>query len=183
MMRYNKDIHHRRSIRLKGFDYAQAGAYFVTICSWDRECILGNIVDGQVHLNQHGEIVKSEWLKTGDIRSSILLDEFIIMPNHIHGILVINNSRGTLRRAPMYERFGNPVSNSLSTIVRLFKSTTTKQMNALRSTQGRPVWQRNYYEHIIRDDEELNRIREYIMNNPLQWDEDENNPVNVTRHR
>jgi putative transposase len=179
-MHYNKGIHHRRSIRLKNFDYSQAGAYFVTICSWKQECLLGELVDGQMLLNQYGEMVKSEWLETGNIRSTIQLDKFIVMPNHIHGILKINNDcRGMLQRAPTYEQFGKPVSNSLPTIIRLFKSTTTKRINTFRITPGHPVWQRNYYEHVIRDDEELNHIREYIMNNPLQWVKDENNPVNI----
>ena len=181
-MQYNKDIHRRRSIRIQNFDYSQAGAYFVTVCSLNRECLFGELVDGQVRLNQYGQMVKSEWMKTGIIRPNIHLDEFIVMPNHVHGILMINDDgMGTLQRALTSEKFGKPVSNSLPTIVRLFKSMTTKQINVLRPTPERPVWQRNYYEHIIRDDGELERICEYIMNNPLQWAEDENNPENFTQ--
>jgi REP element-mobilizing transposase RayT len=175
---YNPDIHHRRSIRLGDYDYTQAGAYFVTICSRNRECVFGDVVDGVERLNEFGDLVKREWLWTMNIRPNVELDEFIVMPNHIHGILIINHDcRGTLQRAPTKEQFGKPVSNSIPTIIRLFKSTTTKQLNELRNTAGIPVWQRNYFEHIIRNDEELNRIREYIITNPLKWAEDENNPL------
>jgi putative transposase len=180
MLKYDKDIHHRRSIRLRHFDYSQTGAYFVTICTWKRECVFGDISDGHAGvqssvplLNGYGEIVKSEWMKTAEIRTNVELDEFVVMPNHIHGILIINDDgRGTLQRAPTYERFGKPVSNSLPTIVRLFKSTTTKQINKIRNTPGRPVWQRNYYERIIRDDDELYRVRQYTRENPLKWESD-----------
>jgi putative transposase len=158
MLKYDKDIDHRRSIRLRHFDYSQTGAYFVTIFTWNRECVFGDISDGHAGvqssvplLNGYGEIVKSEWMKTAEIRTNVELDEFVVMPNHIHGI---------------------PVSNSLPTIVRLFKSTTTKQINKIRNTPGRPVWQRNYYERIIRDDDELYRVRQYTRENPLKWESD-----------
>jgi REP element-mobilizing transposase RayT len=177
---YNPELHQRRSIRLKGYDYSEIGAYYVTICTWRRECLLGNIVDRIVHLNEYGTIINKEWSQTEIIRSTVEVDRYIIMPNHFHGILVINNGdgRGTLQRAPTFEQFGKPTSNSIPTIIRLFKSTTTKQINQLRNTPEMPVWQRNYYEHVIRNKDELNRIREYIVNNPLQWEKDENNPVN-----
>jgi len=99
-------------------------------------------------LNQFGE----------DIRKNLMLDEFIAMPNHMHGIIIIVDGRGTLQRAPTFEQFGKPVSNSIPTIIRLFKSTTTKQINELSKTPGIPLWQRNYYEHIIRNENELNKI-------------------------
>ncbi len=128
-------------------------------------------------LNELGRIVKEEWLRTGRIRQNLEIDEFIVMPNHIHGILnITDNGRGTLQRAPTEEQFGKPVSNSIPTIVRLFKSTTTKQINKFRNKPSVLVWQRNYYEHIIRDDKELQAIREYIRYNPLKWNEDEENP-------
>jgi REP element-mobilizing transposase RayT len=121
-------------------------------------------------LNESGKIVYDEWLNTAAIRAKVIVDEFIVMPNHLHGILIIvDNGRGTLQRAPTKEQFGKPVSNSIPTIVRLFKSTTTKQINQLHNNHGYPVWQRNYYEHIIRNEKELNKIREYIVNNTLKW--------------
>jgi REP element-mobilizing transposase RayT len=178
-MKYNRELHRRRSIRLKEYDYSQPGAYFITICAWNRECLFGEINDGKMHLNAYGEIVNKEWIRTANIRSNIELDQYVIMPNHLHGILVINGDcRGTLQRAPTREQFGKPVSNSIPTIIRLFKSAVTKTINEIRNTLGMPVWQRNYYEHVIRNEKEMNSVREYIGNNPLQWADDENNPIN-----
>ena len=174
---------HRRSVRLKGYDYSQTGAYFVTICTRNKEFILGDVVGGDMHLNEFGKVVEKEWLKTFDMRKNLLLDEYIVMPNHFHGIIIIADGRGTLPRAPTFEKFGKPVSNSLPTIIRLFKSTTKKQINGLRNNPGESVWQRNYYEHIIRNDDELNQVREYIINNPLQWEFDRENPSRGTLQR
>ncbi len=134
-------------------------------------------MDGKIRLNEYGAIVKNEWSKTHELRGNVMIDEYIIMPNHIHGItIIINCSRGTLQRAPTVAQFGKPVPNSIPTIVRLFKSATTRQINRICSALGISVWQRNYYEHIIRNEDELNRIREYIRNNPLQWQFDSENP-------
>jgi REP element-mobilizing transposase RayT len=188
-MKYDPVKHHRRSIRLKGYDYSQAGAYFITICTKDRACLFGEMVDGEMRLNPWGEIVREEWFKTAQLRLYVRLHdtEFVVMPNHVHGIIWIvdDNVVGARRRraptdAPL-ERFGAPVSGSIPTIVRAFKSATTKRLNALRGTPGGQIWQRNYYEHIIRDDESLNRIREYIANNPSQWAADRENPDVVRR--
>ena len=191
-MKYDPDMHHRRSIRLKEYDYTQCGAYFITICTKEKQPLYCDIVNGNVLLNLYGKIINREWLKTFKMRQNIILDSYIIMPNHIHGIIIIADCRGTLhvpqikqritlkqvqkghvQRALTIEKFGKPVSNSIPTIIRLFKSTTTKQINRLRKTPGCAVWQRDYYEHIIRDEPDLNKIREYIINNPFQWDEDE----------
>ncbi len=179
-MRFDSDRHHRRSIRLKGYDYAQAGAYFVTICTQDRECLFGDIVEGTMWLNDAGQMVEDEWSRTSAVRPNVQLDAFVVMPNHIHGIICIaDDGRGTARRAPTVERFGHPVRGSLPTIVRAFKSATTKHVNEMRQTPGVPVWQRNYYEHVIRDEYELDHIREYIVGNPARWEEDVNNPGRV----
>lgn len=173
-------MHRRRSIRLKGYDYSQPGAYFITICAQDRACIFGEIVDGQMRLSPAGEIVREEWYKTAAIRPNVELDEFVVMPNHIHGIILINDiGRDTSRRVPTMERFGKPTSNSIPTIVRLFKSVTTKRINQMRGTPAVPVWQRNYYEHIVRNDKEMDRIRQYVVNNPMQWYYDRENPENI----
>ncbi|MDY7031404.1 MAG: transposase [Thermodesulfobacteriota bacterium] len=202
-MKYNPEIHHRRSIRLKGRDYSAPGYYFITIVTHDRICSLGEIVDDRVLLNDQRKIVENEWLKTPHIRPNTALDEYVIMPNHIHGIIVIKEDghgnelqngdtkqcRGTLLRAPAsqlnrttqsppkHEKFGKPTCNSIPTIVRSFKATVTRQINAILDMQGTPVWQRNYYEHVIRDEEELNGIREYILYNPMTWERDVENPV------
>jgi putative transposase len=162
----------RRSIRLQGYDYSQAGAYFVTLCIQNRECLFGDIVNGEMRLNEAGRIVAEEWLKTAEIRDEIELDEWVVMPNHFHGILVIGDCRGTARRAPTVERFGQPVVGSIPTIIRSFKSAVTKCINELRETPGTKFWQRNYWEHIVRNEPELNRIREYIHNNPAHWELD-----------
>ncbi|MEE9165661.1 MAG: transposase [Nitrospinota bacterium] len=144
-MKYNPDSHHRRSIRLKGYDYSGHGAYFITICTHDKKCLFGDIVHGQMKFNQYGEIVKIEWLKTFEMRKNLALDEYMIMPNHFHGIINITDNesdgRGTLQRAPTFEQFAKPVSNSIPTIIRLFKSTITKQINELRNTPGTKIWQ------------------------------------------
>ena len=181
-MPYNPDTYRRRSIRLKGYDYTQAGAYFVTVVTYGRECLFGDVVDGDMVLNENGQIIVEEWVRTADIRPNVSLDVFIVMPNHIHSIIMIADGRGTLQRAPTTERFGQPTSNSIPTIIRLFKSVTTKRINEVRGRPGGAVWQRNYYEHIIRDEDDLCRIREYIVNNPLQWEVDRENPsTNVTQ--
>lgn len=177
-MTYNRDIHHRRSIRLDGYDYTQAGAYFITICTYEREYLFGDIVEGYMQLNDLGSIVADEWVKTAEIRQEIGLDAWVIMPNHLHGVVVING-RGTARRAPTTEQFGKPVAGSIPTIIRSFKSAATKRINEFRHTPGVPVWQRNYYEHIIRDETALARIREYIANNSQQWALDRENPANI----
>ncbi|RWX47114.1 REP element-mobilizing transposase RayT [Candidatus Electrothrix aarhusensis] len=182
-MPYNPDIHHRRSIRLRNYDYAQAGAYFVTICVQGRECLFGEITNRVMRLHDAGNIVAEQWIKTGDIRDTVELDAWTVMPNHFHGIIVLIDTarRGTARRAPTCrapttERFGKPVSGSLPTIVRAFKSAATKNVNILRNTPGNKLWQPNYWEHIIRNETELQRIREYIHNNPTRWHEDALHP-------
>ena len=177
---FNPDIHHRRSIRLSGYDYARAGAYFVTVCSQNRECVFGEVVDGSIQLSEWGRIIRGEWLRTRSVRSNVQLDAFIVMPNHFHGIVVINGYvRGTARRAPTMERFGQPVSGSLPTIIRAFKSATTKRINQLRGTPSMRVWQRNYYEHVVRNENDLIKIRQYIERNPIRWEDDKNHPENI----
>lgn len=190
-MRYDPEKHRRRSIRLKGYDYTQAGAYFITLCTYERQCLFGEVVDGVMRLNQLGLIVREEWIKTALLRPRVVLDAFVVMPNHLHGIIVLNDiCRGTRQRAPTVprapktpvqqcpttEQFGKPTSDSIPTIVRSFKSATTKRINALRATPGAPVWQRNYYEHIVRNEHDLERIRQYIAENPARWHLDRENP-------
>ncbi len=168
--------HHRRSIRLKNYDYAQPGAYFVTVCTNRMTCLLGEIVDGAMKLNPIGEVVEEEWLKTPILRPNVGLDEYVVMPNHLHGIIMImDHGRGVLQYAPTTSRFNSP-SQTIGAIVRGFKSVVTKRINRMRDTPGQSVWQRNYYEHIIRSDKALNRIQEYIVYNPQRWHTDRYNP-------
>jgi len=174
--------HQRRSIRLKDYDYSQAGVYFITICTYDKECLFAKVVDGEMVLNEYGHLIEEEWLRTADIRNNVALDVFIIMPNHFHGILaIVDNCRGTARCAPTSHnrQFGKMTSASIPAIIRSFKSATTKRINELPGTPHTPVWQRNYYEHVIRDENDLNEIREYVVNNPLKWELDRENPDNV----
>ncbi|HEY6952566.1 MAG TPA: transposase [Bacteroidota bacterium] len=172
-MKHNPEIHHRRSIRLKEYDYAQAGEYYITLCTKDRECLLGEIINEKMLLSEIGYIVREEWLRTAKLRTDVELDEYIIMPNHFHGVIVL--CRGTSRRAPTSEAFGKPTRDSIPTIIRLFKSSSTKRVNELRGTPGFPLWQRNYYEHVVRDEKDLDRIRDYILTNPLRWPADDEN--------
>jgi len=183
-MTFDPQKHHRRSIRLKGYDYTQPGAYFITVVTHDRECLFGEIVDGEMRLNEFGEIVRAEWFKTAVVRPYVMLypDEFVMMPNHTHGIIWIVDVGATRRVAPppiapspvappiIHPR--GPMAGSVGAIIGQFKSITAKRINTLRNIPGQPVWQRNYYERIIRDERALNAIRRYILNNPANWTKD-----------
>ena len=178
---------HRRSIRLKGYDYTRAGAYFVTICTKDRACLFGDVADGVMRLNQMGHIVRQCWLAIPDHFPHVLLDEFVVMPNHVHGILVImpTHDVGATHASPLQNddtptRPRGPQPRSVASIVGSFKSAAAKRINEHRGTPGAPIWQRNYYEHIIRDDESLNLIRNYIADNPLRWQIDAENPNTIS---
>jgi len=178
VMRYNSKAHHRRSIRLKQYDYSQIGVYFVTICTYHRDCLFGKIINGEIILNEIGLLVQNEWVKTEKIRDNILIDVYLVMPNHLHGIIMINNV-GAYSHTPLQNVFRS-TSKTIGAIIRGFKSTTTKQINQYRQNPYLPVWQRNYYEHIIRNEDELSHIREYILNNPLQWEYDRENIFRIS---
>jgi putative transposase len=169
------DKHNRRSIRLKGYDYAEPGAYFVTVCTRDRESLFGHVVNGDMHLNEAGEVAQRCWEDIPAHFPFVELDAFVIMPNHVHGIIVVPG-RGTACRAPTIEQFAKPSVGTIPTVVRSYKSSVTRHVNLARGAPGTPVWQRNYYEHVVRSEPELNAIREYIQSNPARWDDDENNP-------
>jgi REP element-mobilizing transposase RayT len=261
-MKYNPNIHHRRSIRLKGYDYSQNGLYFITICTQNREHLFGTITNGQMALNPMGEIAHNEWFKTASMRPNIRLHEFIVMPNHIHGIIEIiptpphpvrthcmrppdmpnhgqSERLGRVQRAPtnaattdnhgqsepghgqhagdivrthcmrppdmpstadnhgqsepgrvqhagdivrthcMRPHDAPPITNNhgqraptVGDIVRGYKSAVTKRINEIRNISGVPVWQRNYHEHIIRNEIAYLRISEYIQANPRRWQDD-----------
>ncbi len=177
----------RRSIRLKDYNYSWPGFYFVTICVKDKDCSLGKIVevdnflDGPIiKLTELGEIVKSTWLSALDNYRIIKLDEFIIMPNHIHGIVVISeNTVGAIHVGAIHEL---PLQNRRqmlsSKFIGKFKTNSAKEINILLNNEGQPFWQRNYYEHIIRDEISLEKIRNYIIDNPRKWYDDIENPNN-----
>ncbi len=171
--------HHRRSIRLADYDYSAEGGYYITIVTQRRACLFGEVVNGEIRLNDFGKIVWEEWFETEKLRPNIELleDEFVVMPNHVHGIIWIENvtGRGAARCAPTGGQYGVMIPNSLSTIVRAFKSAVTKRINILRNTPGAPVWQRNYYEHIINSEKDYYNIANYISSNPINWDRDGEN--------
>ena len=205
-MENNSDIRHRKSLRLQGYDYAQTGLYFVTVCTENRRCLFGEIIVGagskpaQMVVNENGEIVKNTWFDLVNHVDDIVLHEFVVMPNHVHGIIEIDRHRnGTvvdragLEPAPTrengFERAGlepaptrgnefvgagsKPASTEkrqpLSEIVRQFKTFSAKRINQLRNSSGAKVWQRNYYEHVIRSEESYLKIAEYVRHNAATW--------------
>ena len=166
----------RRSVRLRGHDYREAGAYFVTVCTLRRACLFGEIVDDHLQLSPIGEIVAAAWTSTPGHFPGIDLDAVVVMPNHVHGIILIVDSVGAKHASPLRVSPRGTSSGSLAAIVQSFKSAATRSVNLSRKTLGFTLWQRGYYEHVVRDDEELNRIRRYIEDNPLRWALDRENP-------
>jgi len=155
---YNSGMKPHKSIRLKGYDYSRAGAYFVTICTHNKECLFCDVVNGNLALNDFGRMVDSEWLKTTEIRKNVILDKYIVMPNHFHGIVLITeNDSGKARLATtkynvsIKMEFGKPKPGSLPVIVGAFKSAVARQINLIRNTPGNEIWQHNYYERIVRN--------------------------------
>ena len=186
--------YHRRSIRLKGYDYASPGAYFVTMCAVDRKCLFGEVVADAMRANACGDIVAACWNEIPAHFPSVRLDAFVLMPNHMHGILIIvdedaTDCRGTTCRAPTdtagptAQRFGAPTAQSLPTVVRSFKAAVTRRVRELAGKPDLEVWQRNYYEHVIRNEDSLTEIRRYIQENPLRWAVDRENPANIRGNR
>ncbi len=203
-MHYNSEKHHRRSIRLKGFDYCSAGAYFVTICTYNKQCVFGDVVDGKMVLNTLGKAVDWHWRAITNHFKNTELNEFVVMPNHVHGIIHIINDESVAFVGEKHSRHdavinmnvlrGNasplrppdftkqkPIGTkpqSLSAIIQNFKSITSRKINRMKSLPNAKLWQRNFYEQIIRHEGDLNRISVYISNNPAKWEEDKENPEN-----
>jgi len=199
-MPYNPTIHHRRSIRLKNHDYAQAGLYFVTICCKDKICRFGKIENGAMVLNDFGKIANDEWMKLPERYPNMFLDVFQIMPNHVHGIIALGNQTitvgATLAVAQNIDavaqntNVGNdnkstdaygatarvaPTTATIGAIIGAYKSVVTNkclEIHKLRNEYLGELWQHNYYEHIIRDEQSYQRITNYIMNNPINWEND-----------
>lgn len=157
-MPYNPSIHHRHSLRLKNYDYSQAGAYFITLVTYARSNILGEIVAGDMVLSTAGELACQGLLALPEHYPAVEVDDFVLMPNHLHAILVIQSG---------------PSLHSLSEIVRGFKTFSARKINLLLHTPGSQVWQQRFYDHIFRDEEDLRRVRAYIRDNPRKWFEDE----------
>jgi len=167
------------TLRLPDYDYTTPGGYFVTVCTDNRTCFFGNIVNGTMQLSDFGFIVQKVWVEIPLHFRQVNLDEFIVMPNHLHGILHLNTVVEATHASPLQEN--GPVkrtlpSGSLGAIIGSFKAAASKQINVLNSISRESIWQRNYYEHIIRNESSLEKIREYICNNPLRWHLDRENP-------
>ena len=198
-MPYNSERHHRRSIRLKGYDYSAEGSYFVTICVKDRECVLGEIVEADMHLSAIGEIIRQCWAALADDLPNVMLDGYQVMPNHFHGIVVLFEHRrdligrdlinqiptGNIPTGVDDSRFGptlawrqmeNP-KQTLGKVIRHFKAKATKRIHD--AGFGSFQWQSRFYDRIIRNEEELDRIRDYIQENPRNWRDDDENSNRV----
>lgn len=192
-MAYDPLIHGRRSARLPGYGYSQLGVYYVTLCTHRRQCLFGAIAQERLRLSPIGEIAKEEWLRSCEVRPGLVLDAWVVMPNHLHGIVVVGAHSG----APMPFGLHWPVSadserahgcaplrrpaRSLGSFVAGYKAAVAKRANAMRGTPGAKVWQRSFYEHVVRDEAELHSIRQYIADNPSQWAADRENPVIAAR--
>jgi len=182
-MSSDPNSHHRRFIRLKGYDYTQPGAYFVTICTQNRACLFGEVVDGKMQVNNAGRMVQTVWDGIPVYYAGVSIDAFVVMPNHIHGIVILVGA-APCGRPPLGQAQGPAptIAISLPDVVHRFKTMTTKQYaDGVKQSGWSPfpgqLWQRNYYEHIIRDEESLNCIRQYIADNPAQWALDRENPT------
>jgi len=176
--KYDPQKHHRRSIRLKGYDYTSAGGYFVTIVTYHRECLFGEIVNGGMQLSEYGKIADEYWRDIPNHFPNVKLGAYVVMPNHVHGIILIHDGRDMRSHVPT-ETFGKPVSGSLGTIVRQYKSSVTRTI--IKRGGESAIWQRNYYEHIIRNDDDHSRIHTYIDANPSMWADDEENPAKIIK--
>jgi len=171
----------RKPMRLKGWDYRRPGAYFVTICTHRRKCLFGRVVDDAMRLNACGEIAKTCWQAIPDHYAMARIDEYVIMPNHVHGIVFheidLASLVGARHAVPLHGSpydetggFGQPDPDSLSTIIRSYKSSVTRYINQYCGTPGERVWQRGYYDHIVRDAADLAAVCRYIRDNPLAWE-------------
>lgn len=154
-----------KSIRISGYDYTSGGVYFVTM-------------GDSMELSRFGELIEETWCDLPNHHPNVSLDSHVIMPNHFHGLIVLAD-QARQGRAATVERFQKAVRGSLPTIVRSFKSAATRRINVCRGSSVCPIWQRNYYEHVIRDDDEFYRARKYIRDNPLKWALDPENPEYV----
>lgn len=168
----------RKQLRLQYYDYSTVGYYFVTICTQGRLCLFGEVIDGEMRLNDAGHCVQVVWNRLPKRYGGVEIDEFIVMPNHVHGIVVVTQCPeladvGAIHELLLRMKRRNMV---ISKAMGYLKMNSAKQINVMRGTCGVPVWQRNYYEHVIRTEDDLSKARQYIQENPLKWDLDPENP-------
>lgn len=205
-MTFDRGKHHRRSIRLSNYDYSQSGTYFVTVCSQNRDCLFGEIVAAAMLMNPAGQMLEKWWSELPHKFQSIQIDEHAVMPNHFHGIIIVTNQtsradpvRSLVTGHPRWDvptpdmviRRGDPAWSptarpTLGDAIHWFKTMTTNEYIRKTMECGWPpfadrLWQRNYYEHVVRDEQDLERIRAYIRNNAFRWQDDEDNPARVLR--
>ena len=192
IVKYNRYIHNRQSIRLREYDYSQPGAYFITVCTQHKECNLGELINGEIQFTVRGMIASVFWLEISHHFSNVELDQFILMPNHIHGIIFIKdkniaeiNTMGGETQPTMGgetpplregKKGKNKGKNTLGQIVAYYKYRTTKIINQIDETPGQRIWQRNFYDRIIRTEKALHIMRQYIATNPQRWNKDLYNP-------
>ena len=174
----------RKTNRLNGYDYSNCGWYFITICTDNRKCLFGDIIDRQINLNDSGKMIDDQWNNIPNRYNNVTLDQYTIMPNHMHGIIQIV---GAGSPCPNNDINNNAINNgrgnhapTLGQMIAYFKYQSTKQINLFNNLPGRKIWQRSFHDHIIRTDTSLQNIREYIINNPATWDDDENNINNYS---
>ena len=167
-------LRRRRSVRLRAHDY-RGGLYFVTVCTYGRQRLFGEVRDGEVVLSPFGEIARDEWLRTGEIRPSVVLDAFVVMPDHVHllfGIVAETARRGTPPVCPYptenERRFGTAIPGSVASIMRQYKSVVTKRIRTVDPTAR--VWQRGFHDRVVRTDREADALRQYVADNPARWD-------------
>lgn len=164
-MAYDPERHHRRSIRLQGYDYAQQGIYFVTVCTVQRQCLFGEVIDGVMYPSQCGQLVADAWLWLALQYPYVQLDEFVVMPNHLHGLLMLTDAPAPSPRIARRKPLGQ--------LIGAFKTVSTKRLNPILGTPNSAIWQRNYHEHIVRHERALEHIRAYIFDNPATWHSDQ----------
>jgi len=189
-MAYDPEKHHRRSIRLPYYDYTGAGAYFVTLCTGGHRSLFGRIEGEEMRRARPGVIADQCWRAIPTHFPQVALDEFIVMPNHVHGIIWIMDAPvdaaahfvGATHASPLRDTAGmphGPKQRSLGAMIGSYKSAVSKRVREIGGTPDRPIWQRNYFEHVIRNDVALHRIRQYIVNNPSRWAYDRLNPLST----
>jgi len=176
MRNRDSSLKSRRSIRLPGYDYRQSGVYFVTLCTYQKAKLFGTVVDGELKLNDLGEVVSEEWQLIPRHRRNVLIDQFVVMPNHFHGLVITdscytNESRGhnSLQDVKPPRTLS---AGSLGAIVGQFKLAVSRQAKYRRLHPYKSIWQRNYYDHIVRNEASLKDIRRYIVENPARWRDD-----------
>src|SRR5215207_6311609 len=167
----------RKYPRIRGFDYSTPGMYFVTICTDGRVCLFGEVVDGEMRLSRFGEIAAAAWQDLSNHHPGIVPDTFVVMPNHVHGIIDLTDRSVGATPASPAGRAQTKAAGALGNVVGAFKSSVSRQVNALRQTPAAPVWQRGFHDRVLRDEKDVRHAREYIAENPLKWHLDRENPL------